>query len=58
MWREVPVQGIWTIIDLSRNGTQVDTVNLGKDKKRELKGGEEITLSNPSPAAPNAPHVK
>jgi len=57
-FKSVLPQGTWYIHDLSRNGTHVGTDMLGKDVKRELKGGEEITLSAPTAAAPAAIHVK
>lgn len=50
------VQGKWFVKDLSRNGTLVNSIKLGKDNVKELKDGDEITVSIKSTTSGNAVH--
>ena len=43
------MQGHWKVTDLSRNGTMINGAKLGKDNSKQLKGGEEITVSLATP---------
>lgn len=51
-------QAQWYIKDLSRNGTLVNGSRIEKSVARELKEGDEITVSISTAAAAKAVHVK